>query len=295
MRLKKRRCRAPGLLKSKYERKEAYYRIYHYNSRVNRLGQHFLTNADVLRKIARIIVRDGGPIIEIGPGHGELTKILLASPDIPRLIAIERDPALATALEKTFETESRFTLIRGDALHALPEAISLLDEQYTIAGNIPYYITGHLLRTIGELPRRPARTVLLIQKEVAERIVARPPHMNRLAAAVQFWAIPKIVGHVGRHDFRPPPKVDSTVIELTTIVRKADSRAHDRVLHALFAQPRKTILNNLGAKGTGLAKGELPLRLAALGINPGDRPQNLSVEQVALLASLWDNATVRVY
>ncbi|MEK7110492.1 MAG: rRNA adenine N-6-methyltransferase family protein, partial [Patescibacteria group bacterium] len=77
---------------------------------MNRLGQHFLTNADVLRKIARIIVRDGGPIIEIGPGHGELTKILLASPDIPRLIAIERDPALATALEKTFETESRFTL-----------------------------------------------------------------------------------------------------------------------------------------------------------------------------------------
>ena len=253
-----------------------------------------------------MVTRDNGLIVEIGPGHGELTSELalsleslgVGSEKPAEIIAIERDPQLANLLKKKFAANERVEVIEGDALKVLPEitkSYNLKAQSYTIAGNIPYYITGHLLRTIGELPRRPARTVLLIQKEVAERIVARPPHMNRLAAAVQFWAIPKIVGHVGRHDFRPPPKVDSTVIELTTIVRKADSRAHDRVLHALFAQPRKTILNNLGAKGTGLAKGELPLRLAALGINPGDRPQNLSVEQVALLASLWDNATVRVY
>ncbi len=254
---------------------------------MHRLGQHFLTNQDILRKIAGAITRAGGPIIEIGPGHGELTGAILASPDIPRLIAIERDPALASALEKRFESESRFALIRGDALHALPEAISGLDGQYTIAGNIPYYITGHLLRTIGELPRRPAKTVLLIQKEVAERIIAKPPYMNRLAAAVQFWAAPKIIGHVGRHDFRPPPTVDSAVIELTAITRNVDSRAYDRVLHALFAQPRKTILNNLGAKGAGLAKEGVSLRLPALGINPGDRPQNLSVEQVVGLVALW--------
>ena len=162
---------------------------------MRKLGQHFLKNKSALRLIAESLdVMPNDTVIEIGPGHGELTEFLVATP-AKKIIAIEKDEDLYHALEKQFHTDDRVTIIQGDALKTLPSLVKDLPSAgaYKIAGNIPYYITGHLFRIIGELEHRPEKCSFTIQEEVAERICAMPPRMNRLAASIQFWASAKIV------------------------------------------------------------------------------------------------------
>jgi len=166
-------------------------------------------------------------------------------------------------------------------------------QDYKIVGNIPYYITGKLLRVVSELPHKPERVVLLIQKEVAERICAAPPDMNRLAASVQFWAQPSIVSFVSKKDFSPPPEVDSAVIVLSTKTAFAtaiDPTLYYKTVRGVFAQPRKTIINNVAAMLSGVSKKEkIAEQLRSMGIDPEDRPQNLAVEQLITLAAsdIW--------
>lgn len=259
---------------------------------MQKLGQHFLINKSALRKIAEAVdIQEGDTIIEIGPGHGELTKELLAI-SVERLdknpaegkgikiIAIEKDPALAQELRKNFQFSTRppdrqvsnaqiqnskfiihnsiIEIIEGDAREILPSIIhhsSFVIHNYKLVGNIPYYLTGYLLRIISELENKPSLCVFTIQKEVAERIVAQPPKMNpdrsrdrsqqinetsqripnipdgatsanhrsrsasngmnKLSASVQFWAEPKILQILPRRDFKPAPKVDSAIITLS--------------------------------------------------------------------------------
>ncbi len=248
------------------------------------LGQHFLRNAAVLKKIAELLsLQPGETVIEIGPGHGELTAELLAF-DL-RLIAVERDPELAEYARREFG--GKIKVMEGDILKVLPRLASELKaESYKLVGNIPYYLTGYLLRTISELQHKPALTVLTIQKEVAERLAARPPEMNRLAAAVQFWAEPRIAGLISRRDFTPPPEVDSATVVLKTREPQAApsaAAAYYAALRVLFRQPRKTIANNLSA-GTVLARPEIELSLRESGLRPNLRPQDLSVENIRKLA-----------
>ena len=152
-----------------------------------KLGQHFLTDKNALKKIAGFLdLKEGETIIEIGPGHGELTEQILNNEsgiknNGIKVIAIERDEYLAEVLRKKFEPYNNIEIIHGDALKLLPSVIHNL--QFTIhncklAGNIPYYITGKLLRTISELAEKPIVSVFTIQKEVAERICAQPNRMN---------------------------------------------------------------------------------------------------------------------
>ena len=151
-----------------------------------KLGQHFLTNPAVAKKIAASLeVETGDTIIEIGPGHGELTEEIVASSEKreAKIILIERDVELVAGLREKYKTNTRIEIHEGDVLEVLPALAtrySLLATRYSLTGNLPYYLTGFLLRTIGELEHKPARSVFMIQKEVAERIVARPPRMNRL-------------------------------------------------------------------------------------------------------------------
>lgn len=249
------------------------------------LGQHFLTNAGVLRKIAEILeVRPEETVIEIGPGHGELTDRILASAGEAKikLLLIERDPALAEALREKYAGKA--AVREGDALDILPEA-ARGQKNYKLAGNIPYYLTGHLLRTISEMTDKPELTVFTIQKEVAERIVERPPHMNRLAAAVQVWAEAKIAGLISRRDFSPPPEVDSATVVLR---RRTDAPAGVKLenyyaaLHALFKQPRKTAENNL-MEGLGIARADAQKLLRETGLRTGARPQDLDVGDIVRL------------
>jgi len=246
------------------------------------LGQNFLADSSILAAIASAVVHDPHEtIIEIGPGHGELTRELLKV--ATRVIAIEKDRELIPVLTKEFAPlirEGRFTLIEGDALEELPK---LARGTYSIAGNIPYYLTGHLLRIVGELNQKPRVSVFTLQREVARRAAAKPPHMNLLAATVQVWADISILRTIPRTAFRPVPKVDSAVIQLITKVAPVPE-AYYRTAKMLFAHPRKTIFNNLREVPNASEK------LASLGLNPNARPQTLGIEDIERLT-----AAIEVY
>lgn len=261
-----------------------------------RLGQNFLINGVKLRKIVETLdLKSDDTIIEIGPGHGELTEELRIQNLEFRVIAVEKDKKLAENLKEKFAHDENIKIIEADILKILPQipkSYVLNSKSYKIVGNIPYYITGHLLRIVSELKNKPSLIVLTVQKEVAERICAEPPKMNLLAASVQFWAEPKIIDYISKKDFRPQPKVDSAIIKLKSIT--VSMRPHEKcyeigaeeyykLIKILFKQPRKTIVNNL--EGTGKSKNEIMEILEKLRINPGDRPQNLTIEQIKRLAN----------
>lgn len=292
-----------------------------------RLGQHFLINKDKLKRAAdALAIRKGDVVIEIGPGHGELTQYLLEAG--AQVIALERDKALVDPLKKKFASygiptkdgiQSAITVVEGNALETLPIIVNALSERsfcldgvqgadeacdrngesllrgrkrggnaadrqtvvpiFKIAGNIPYYITGYLLRVMEKLDHKPTVVVLTIQKEVAERMCADAPQMNLLAASVRFWADPVIVDIVPKEDFDPPPKVDSATVRLD--VRPAvrvNGDAYYPLIKKLFAQPRKTIANNLAGKGGD--KDAVADMLKRAGIDAQKRPQDLSMEDI---------------
>lgn len=250
---------------------------------MQRLGQHFLTNRRVLEKItAALCIKPGETIIEIGPGHGELTELLADKLLAFRIVTIEKDKSLVQFLKNKFQkniSNKQIEIIEGNALKILPEIIyKLQTTSYKLIGNIPYYITGHLLRIIGELTNKPELIVLTIQKEVAERIVCQPSKMNLLAASVQFWAEPEILGIIPKKDFKPMPKVDSAIIKLTPKSYILNSKFYYPFIKILFKQPRKTILNNLREGGWNREK--IKEICEKLKINPELRPQNLTLLQI---------------
>ncbi len=292
------------------------------------LGQHFLKNPRKIRAIVDALdLQPGDTVIEIGPGKGALTKAIFrrlskAGFDIT-YVGIEKDPELAADMV-SWLSENRHPgtrIIQGDVRDVLRNVVrdlidfgnltSLLDSRsqsaYKIVGNIPYYLTGRLLRLLGELHPLPARVVLTVQKEVAERAAAQPPRMNLLAASVQVWADASIVANVPRESFSPPPDVDGAVLLLAPrdligfgnqsglIDSRNQSReGYYKTARALFAHPRKTIRNNLrevakrDASPLGLSMTEegLDSALWKIGVDPGGRPQNLSVEEIEKISRL---------
>ena len=253
-----------------------------------RLGQCFLINKEKVKKIIDAVnIRNNDTVIEIGAGKGELTRELAKYPGVI-VIAIEKDQELIQILKKKFISDKNTEIILGDALKLLPELTKshkLKSKTYKVVGNIPYYITGQLLRVISELAFKPDLVVLTLQKEVAERLCAKPPKMNLLAASVQFWAEPEIIDYIPKKDFKPKPKVDSAIVRLRTTRMNADSNADEHrkyyeLIRILFKQPRKTILNNLGIVQK---KEEVIKKLQKIGVDPNGRPQDLSIEIIEKL------------
>ncbi|MEK7626736.1 MAG: 16S rRNA (adenine(1518)-N(6)/adenine(1519)-N(6))-dimethyltransferase RsmA [Patescibacteria group bacterium] len=253
------------------------------------LGQNFLLNKEKIKEIVGALdVKSGDTVVEIGPGHGEITRELRIRNKELRIIAIEKDENLARNLEDGIGDE-KTKIIEGDVLKMLPSIIhnSLFKIQdYKLVGNIPYYITGFLLRTISELKNKPSITVLTVQKEVAKRICGE---MSLLSASVRYWAEPEIIGIIPKSDFSPQPKVDSAIIRLKTRennwgVGDGDKKAENyyRFIKILFKQPRKTALNNL--MGTKINKNELEKMLGEAGVRPNARPQDLKMTQLEILA-----------
>jgi len=261
-----------------------------------RLGQNFLMNKAKLRKIADALeLKKGDTVIEIGPGRGELTKELRIKNKELRIIVIEKDAELIKNLEfriKDLGLDKNIEIIEGDALKEIKNQISKIKntdkkskivENLKITGNIPYYITGYLLRILGELELKPSLIVLTIQKEVAQRITAKPPKMNLLAASAQFWAEPKIIGYIPKKDFRPVPKVDSAIIKFNIKTSNVQKLKYYKLIKILFKQPRKTIFNNFcGARNMSVDK--CREKLLKAGIDPSDRPHNLNIEQIKKLS-----------
>lgn len=258
---------------------------------MKKLGQHFLVNKEKIKKIVEALEPKGGDtIIEIGSGHGELTGELSKIYDL-RVIALEKDRRLAQELKnKLYDLRiTNVEIVEGDALKVLKSYIPHL-KSYKLTGNIPYYITGYLLRIIGDLPHKPERCVFTVQKEVAERMTAGPPRMNMLAASVQFWAKPEIVAFIPKKDFKPAPKVDSAIVRLKT---RADTDAKQiintdayyKLIKIIFKQPRKTLLNNLSAAFG--EKDEIKNTLSRINIRPDIRPQNLYIEEIMKIAAAY--------
>jgi len=185
-----------------------------------RLGQNFLIDKNVLQKIIEAAkLKPTDIILEIGPGLGILTIELAKR--VRKVIAVEKDRQLCTILKNILNAPNvkNVEIIEGDILKIestfrLDRNESLTNYNYKIVANLPYYIVSPVMRKFLEAENPPQLLVLMVQKEVAQRIVANPPQMNLLAVAVQFYAQPKIISYVSKNSFWPRPKVDSAIIKI---------------------------------------------------------------------------------
>ena len=253
------------------------------------LGQHFLVNKNAVTQIIEALeLKERETVIEIGPGRGALTFDLARIG--AKVIAIEKDEELANWLINEVANWKNVEITKGDALKILPQLIDSESQsiECRVVGNIPYYITGKLLRVLSELKKKPGIVVLTIQREVAERIVAKPPKMNLLAAITQFWAETEIISYLKPEDFNPVPEVHSAIIKLKPKIMTYDvvnfkPEDYFEFVKILFKQPRKTILNNL-RDGLGSPKEEIFKILEKNEIKENERAQNLGVERIVDLA-----------
>ncbi len=217
------------------------------------LGQNFLTSSRVISRIieASNITHDD-VVLEIGPGLGAITEQLITHAN--KVIAVEKDTALVAIIKEKFAKaikNNHLELIHGDILNLDPVAITKsIRNDYIIAANIPYNITGLILRKFLESSHQPKRMVILIQREVADRILARDGKESLLSLSVKVYGMPKLVTNVARGNFNPPPRVDSAVIKIDTINKnyfptKQFEDLFFRIIHAGFAHKRKILIKNL--------------------------------------------------
>ena len=258
------------------------------------LGQNFLHNPHYVRAVADAgTLRPGETVLEVGPGTGNLTRELLARG--AHVVAIEKDHILAEMLGGKFFTEikeKRLQVIEGDALTIHEKDLEkVLSGPYKIIANIPYYITGALIRKFLTTKKQPSTLVFLVQKEVAERITGRGTKKTStqggkkeslLSLSVKAYGTPAYVGTVPRGAFAPAPTVDSAILLVSDISRKnfVDKKHEERffeLLHAGFAQKRKLLKRNLET-----VLGEKSLA----GLQQAGIPENTRAEDVSLSAWL---------
>lgn len=247
------------------------------------LGQHWLFDKNILNAIADSAdLAKGDEVLEIGPGLGTLTDILLER-DV-KLTAIEFDKEVYGELQKKYADKS-IKLINQDILKF---NFNLIKHPYKIVANIPYYLTSHLVRILSSIDNSPEIACLLIQKEVAERIANLPPHMSKLSVFTQNVFEPKLGIVVEPHFFIPPPKVDSQVLILTkrktTIIPKDLTHNFERVVKAGFSEKRKKLRSSLSG-GLAISKSEADLLLQKSGVDKNERAQNLSFADWQALAT----------
>jgi len=255
-----------------------------------RMGQHFLRDLGWRKRILATLPRGSNDTwIEIGAGHGEMTALLADSGR--RVIAIEGDPALAHQLRGHLETEpnerQRVEVISGDVL--TQDLGTLTDgTRFRVYGNLPYYITSPILHQLFAYADLIDSIHIVIQLEVAERIVAQPGRREYgyLSAACQFYTEPKIALRLPPGAFRPPPKVESALVEMTLPGERArlnvrgadDEKRFLEFVQACFSQKRKTLRNNLRALASDQHIHEA---LSSMGLRPDARAEQLSLAQFA--------------
>ncbi len=246
------------------------------------LGQHFLAAAAARRIVELFEPRAGSLVIEIGPGRGALTAPLLAAG--ARVVAVEIDARLAEGLHRRFGEHEGFALVHADVLRCDPAELTAGGPARLLA-NLPYSITGAVLSRLFAASTVLTDLMVMVQKEVADRIVARPggrPY-GSLSLLAQYFTTPRVVLRLGSGAFDPPPDVASCVIGMPfRRPRELDAcgeSAYPGFVRSLFAHRRRTLLNNL--KAAGLERPEEALRGA--GIDPSRRPETLAREECVRL------------
>jgi 16S rRNA (adenine1518-N6/adenine1519-N6)-dimethyltransferase len=241
------------------------------------LGQHWLTDLATLTAIcdaAEITTED--TVLEIGPGTGTLTRELVKR--AREVVAVEFDKNLADQLTYS-QIATNLQIIREDILKF---DLTSMSAGYKVVANIPYYLTSNLVRTLSESTNPPAKAVLLVQKEVAQRIAAKAGDMSLLSISAQFYWQVSLGSVVPAQLFTPPPKVDSQIVILDRqtepLFIETDTKKFFQLVKAGFASRRKTLLNSL-AGGLRKEKAETQTILQTAGIDPGLRAQNLSLDE----------------
>jgi 16S rRNA (adenine1518-N6/adenine1519-N6)-dimethyltransferase len=238
------------------------------------LGQHFLVDRESLEAIMQTAEpTSDDTVLEIGPGLGVMTRPL--ADRAGRVIAVEADGILAELLRR--DAPANLEVVEADVLKY---DLTPLPSGYKVVANIPYYLTSRLFRFLLESPNPPSVMSLLIQKEVAERIVAGPGKMSILALSVQYYAEAEIVGEVERHKFWPAPDVDSAILRVTRRDEpafKADAGELFRLIKAGFGEKRKQLRNSLSG-GLNLSTDLTVKLLDEAKLAPMARAQELSVD-----------------
>ncbi|MFH1486660.1 MAG: 16S rRNA (adenine(1518)-N(6)/adenine(1519)-N(6))-dimethyltransferase RsmA [Chloroflexota bacterium] len=256
-----------------------------------RWGQHFLVDTSVLRKtISAAELAPDDTVVEVGPGLGVLTEELLKRAG--EVFAIEVDSGLASALSHTFAGHSNLTVVNANVLEV--EAQSLFRQHrstpgYKVVANLPYYITAPTLRHFLEASLKPHLMVVMVQKEVAQNIVAARGKTSLLSIAVQFYGRPTIVSYVPASSFYPTPKVDSALLKIEVYpepaVDVADPHSFFQTVQAGFSAPRKQLHNAL-TLGLKISPGDAAALLEEAGIAPSRRAGTLSLDDWTALHRL---------
>jgi len=247
-----------------------------------RLGQNFLVDKGVVRKIIEAAdLQPDDIVLEIGPGLGVLTRELAKK--AKKVIAVEKDKNMVEILAETLKNFKNVEIIHGDIRKKTPGVFSStpgVGTGYKVVANLPFYLTAPAIRKFLEsVEVRPQQMVLVVQKEVAQRICAKPPDMNLLAVSVQFYAEPKIISYISKKSFWPQPKVDSAIIKITPFKIRRSSELRQlffKIVRAGFSQPRKQLANNF-SKMLKLDKEKVKEWLLKNDIQPSQRAETLTI------------------
>ena len=247
-----------------------------------RLGQHFLTAHWAAVMLAREAgIRPDDTVVEIGPGKGALTGELLKLSH--KVLAIEKDTQLIQTLHETLASDiatGSLRVLDRDIRDFDPAREDLTSGSYVVAANIPYYITGEIIRQFLSCTTPPHSMTLLIQKEVAQRIVAQDRKESILSISVKAYGTPRIVAKVGKGCFNPPPSVDSAIIGISAISKdffaNISEEAFFRVVRAGFASKRKYLANNLAVL---YEKEAVKKALEALALSDKVRAEDIGISQ----------------
>ena len=244
------------------------------------LGQNFLQDPLALEKIASAAeIESTDSVLEIGPGLGSLTRYLAVS--AKEVVAVELDEKLIPPLKVVIAPYPNIRLIHGDILEFSPSEL-VNQPGYLVVANIPYYITSAIIRHLLENEPKPRRIVLTIQKEVADRICAKPGDMSLLALSVQVYGKPRIAARIPAGAFFPAPKVDSAVLCLDVYpepqIKNELLETFFKLIKAGFSQKRKTLRNSLSS-GLHISPTNAADLLTKANIDPQRRAETLSIPE----------------
>ncbi len=244
------------------------------------LGQHFLTDRNIIRRIVDGAELTGSePVLEVGPGPGDLTSELAGR--AARVIAVELDVGMVEGLKRRLAGATNVEVMQGDALEVKPGRL-FGTEAYVVVANLPYNAGTAIVRRLLESDLPPRRLVVMLQKEVADSMLASPGAMGLAAIGVQVYATGRKLFEVAPGSFFPPPRVRSAVVRLDVrerpLVPAEDRARFFEVARAGFSAPRKQLRNAL-ANGLKVPAPDAERAIRAAGLNPASRPQELSIDE----------------